>query len=133
MAYDEFAAKMVRECERLKQENAKLKAELAKCRADKDEMVRRNKLLRDRPDLPIERLQAYDKVMKELAQCQQHIGPYIHGAIQDAERIHQLEQRTARLMGIVKLLTTGEPGSFLATRFPAILREANQAIEEDKA
>lgn len=45
----------------LQAENAQLKAELAQCHADKDEMVKRNKLLRDRPDLPLERLAAYDK------------------------------------------------------------------------
>lgn len=55
----------------LQAENAQLKAELAQCHADKDEMVKRNKLLRDRPDLPLERLAAYDEIMNQLAQATQ--------------------------------------------------------------
>ncbi len=55
----------------LNEEVAQLKEELAQCHADKNEMVRRNKLLRDRPDLPIERLAAYDEVILKLAQATQ--------------------------------------------------------------
>lgn len=45
-----------------------LQADLDQVKAERDEMVRRNKLLRDRPDLPLERLQAYDEWIEKFDQ-----------------------------------------------------------------
>lgn len=44
-----------------------LEAERDQWKAAHDEMVVRNKLLRNRPDLPLERVTGYDEVMQQLA------------------------------------------------------------------
>lgn len=46
----------------LKQQLADAQATIARLEAEKADMLLRNRLLRDRPDLPIERLEAYDQL-----------------------------------------------------------------------
>lgn len=47
-----------------------LEAEVKMWKANHDEMVARNKLLRNRPDLPLERVKGYDEMMKKLSDLQ---------------------------------------------------------------
>lgn len=46
--------------------NEFLQTHFRRLRSERDEMVRRNRLLRDRPDLPVERAKAYDAVTAQL-------------------------------------------------------------------
>lgn len=43
-----------------------LKSEVERLQAEKEDLKLRNRLLRDRPDLPIERLQAYDALVAQM-------------------------------------------------------------------
>ena len=64
---------MKTELEQVKRERDALTQQLAARNQQHDDLVLRNKLLRDRTDLPIERLQAYDEVMAKLAACEARV------------------------------------------------------------
>lgn len=101
----------------LQAENAQLKAELAQCRADKNEMVTRNKLLRDRPDLPLERLAAYDEIMNQLAQATQREARFREALVRIANHGPMMLARGEYRRGQVDMLG-------------GIVRIAKQALEE---
>lgn len=45
-------------------------------KANHDEMVARNALLRNRPDLPIERIRGYEEIMKRITDLESQINSY---------------------------------------------------------
>lgn len=61
--------------------------EARKWKAAHDEMVARNTLLRDRPDLPLERTEAYAKLMKRVSRMESELSAWreFHDAIAGGE------------------------------------------------
>lgn len=67
--------------------------EVERLEDEKQNLIERNSLLRTRPDLPIERLDAYDATMSRLAQARRHADA-LQGQIDDHVKARvQLEQR----------------------------------------
>lgn len=97
-------------------ENTDLKAELEQAKADKDEMVKRNRVLRDRPDLPAERLNSYNQLVHELEQAKQREGK-LREALRDIHIRAQRIRETKAVVGIEALY---------------IARIAQQALTETK-
>lgn len=58
---------------RLSRELDEAKKTIARLQHEKDDAVFRNKILRERPDLPIERIRAYDTIMETVKKSEQHI------------------------------------------------------------
>lgn len=67
MAYDDFTAKMVSRVHELEKALVKKDLEIATWKVAHAEVVRRNRLLRNRLDLPIERVRSYDEMMQAIA------------------------------------------------------------------
>lgn len=61
------------ELESLRSQVRHLQAERDHWKANHDEMVQRNRLLRSRSDLPLERLQAYEQVLQQQTDLQAQI------------------------------------------------------------